>query len=150
MDELKIKHKNLENALKTLSEALEDLEQLELQKDTPNLFSGYNKLYKSLRDSLIQRFEYSVDLFWKYLKKHQENMGVPILEINSPKSALRTACRNSLLTEDDTELTLKMIDSRNLTSHVYKEEFAEILLQQIPRYYQVMKKYLDKIYPKNN
>ncbi|HBS48035.1 TPA: hypothetical protein DEO28_02510 [Candidatus Dependentiae bacterium] len=147
MDELKIKYKNLESALKSLGKAFNNLEKLESKKDSPSLFLEYNELYKSLRDSLIQRFEFSVDLFWKYLKKYLEKRGVPTLEVSSPKPTLKSACKATLLTEQDTDVALKMIDSRNLTSHMYKEEFAEMLLHQIPSYYQIMKKYSEKLYP---
>lgn len=55
MEKLILRRSVLEKALKTLEKSLEKLDQ---KKFTD---------YEELRDSIIQRFEYSVDTFWKYL-----------------------------------------------------------------------------------
>lgn len=43
------------------------------------------------RDSLIQRFEYSYELFWKFLKKYAEHQFIT-LESASPRGIIRV-CR---------------------------------------------------------
>ena len=45
----------------------------------------------------------------------------------------------------DAELILKMINDRNMSSHIYKEEIADIISAEIPEYYKVMKSYIDKL-----
>lgn len=38
-----------------------------------------------------------------------------------------------------------MIDARNTTSHMYREEFATVLYKQIPAYYVLMQKLVNKM-----
>ena len=59
-ERLKNKFKNLTNALNRLKEVLEN-------KDTE---------FTIKRDSTIQRFEFTIELFWKFLKTYMEEMGV--------------------------------------------------------------------------
>jgi nucleotidyltransferase substrate binding protein (TIGR01987 family) len=147
MDSLIAKHKNLIQALKTLQEAIENCSNIKIHQSESLTFMDNTKLYIALRDSSIQRFEFCVDLFWKYLKKYLEDKGTSSLEVNSPKTTIKTACKAGLLEEDDAELALKMIEGRNLTSHIYKDEFAEKISSSIASYYILMQKYAEKIVP---
>lgn len=70
-----------------------------------------------LRDSTIQRFEFSIELSWKTCKKL---MGTAT---SAPKDVIREMAQNSYIT--NVELWLKAIDMRNLSSHTYKEDLAE-------------------------
>jgi nucleotidyltransferase substrate binding protein (TIGR01987 family) len=96
-----------------------------------------------VRDSAIQRFEYTTEAFWKciqtYLKEYE---GVICA---SPKSCIREAMRNKMLNSEETELALEMIDDRNLTSHTYHEEVAEMLFKRLPGYFALMKKILNNL-----
>lgn len=70
-----------------------------------------------LRDSVIQRFEFSVELAWKTSKKI---MGTGT---SAPKDVIREMAQNEYI--QNVELWLEAIDMRNLSSHTYKEELAE-------------------------
>ncbi len=70
-----------------------------------------------VRDSVIQRFEFSVELAWKTTKR---TMGTPT---SAPKNIVREMAQNSYIS--NVELWLKAIDMRNLSSHTYKEDLAE-------------------------
>jgi len=70
-----------------------------------------------IRDSVIQRFEFSVELAWKTVRKV---MGTPT---SAPKDVVREMAQNLYIT--DVDLWLRAIDMRNLTSHTYKEDLAE-------------------------
>lgn len=83
-----------------------------------------------MRDSAIQRFEFTADLAWKVLQSVlEERFG---LKANAPKTAARLAHENGLIA--DLPSWLAMIDDRNLTSHSYDEEIAEKIYEQLPRY----------------
>lgn len=83
-----------------------------------------------MRDSAIQRFEFTADLSWKALQSVlQERFGI---QANSPKTALRFAHENGLVT--NLSAWLAMADDRNLTSHSYDEEVAEQIYAHLPRY----------------
>ena len=93
--------------------------------------------YRIHRDSVIQRFKWSIDLLCKYLTNYLEVTQVTI-GINVPGEVVRTACAAKILGEDEAENILAMIKSRNMTSHMYVEEVAELLAAKIPEYHAVM------------
>lgn len=89
-----------------------------------------------LRDSSIQRFEFTYELVWKTLKAWLfQNHG---LEVHSPKEVLRESFRQGLL--DDDPLWLKTVELRNLTTHTYRESIAEDIYAALP---QVLRLYRD-------
>ena len=73
------------------------------------------------RDSVIQRFEFTFELSWKYLKKYLES-NRPI-EDDSIKGILREALQLNLISNIDQWFAFHK--SRNLTSHTYNEETAQ-------------------------
>lgn len=91
-----------------------------------------------VRDATIQRFEYSFEIFWKFLKEYLRVKEGIIC--NSPKSCFREAFNVKLLTEEETIAALEMTDDRNLTSHTYHEEVAEEIYRKIKDYYKLMDK----------
>ena len=146
MGKLKLAKENITKALNKLHEALEHFEELKsMGKKQASVFMDNKELEESLRDSLIQRFEFCVDLFWKYLKKYEEEELGLTLQANAPRPIVTTACKAKIISEADGELLLEMIKSRNFTSHIYKEEIADQISMQIPEYYTVMRKYIDQL-----
>jgi len=72
-----------------------------------------------IRDSVIQRFKFSTELAWKTAKKI---MGT---STTAPKDIVREMAQAGYIS-DITEW-LKSIDMRNLSSHTYKEDLAELV-----------------------
>jgi len=70
-----------------------------------------------VRDSVIQRFEFCVELAWKTARKI---MGTATA---APKDVVREMAQSNYIT--DVESWLKAIDMRSLSSHTYKEDLAE-------------------------
>ena len=89
-----------------------------------------------LRDAMIQRFEYSTEAFWKYLKSFLSTEHN--LSANSPREVIRTGLTAKLYSEEISKELLQMLDDRNLTSHTYVEELAETISGRIPSYCTVM------------
>jgi len=129
-------------ALRALSNALNSYQQAKSVQSVPaeyqKIFSDVVELHIALRDSLIQRFEFCVDLLWKYAKKYLENTEQVTLEVKTPRSTIRALCTARLISESQAEQALEMIRHRNMTSHIYREEIAEIIAQQIPAHYDLM------------
>lgn len=94
-------------SLKTAKALLEDA----TQTQPKNL-----ELYKALRDSCIQRFEFCVELAWKTSIK---TLG---LQTRAPNPAIREMAMNSLIS--DPKLWFQFLESRNKSSHTYDEEVA--------------------------
>lgn len=70
-----------------------------------------------LRDSVIQRFEFCVELAWKTTKK--------IMGSNTaaPKDIVREMAQSDYI--ENVDIWLKSIEMKNLSSHTYKEDLAE-------------------------
>lgn len=82
-----------------------------------------------MRDAAIQRFEFTIELFWKVLKKvlwHEK------IESTTPRDTVSKAYQYKLI--DHEEIWLKMLDDRNNTSHAYKEEEAKLIFEHIKNY----------------
>lgn len=138
MDTLNIKYTNALQSLETLSTALNSYEKRNQIEDTP-LFSAEDQIL-FLRDSVIKRFEYTLDTTWKYLKEYlRVNHGT---DIGSPKPIFRECKKTGLINDAETELALEMVDARNLTSHTYKEEVAEIIIASADEYRDLLEKLL--------
>lgn len=70
-----------------------------------------------IRDSVIQRFEFCIELAWKTSKKIMGS------STSAPKDIIREMAQSGYIT--NLELWLESIDMRNLSSHTYKEDLAE-------------------------
>ena len=95
----------LRNELRLLETALERLEHALAQP-----------VNKFVRDSAIQRFEFTFELLWKSLKTYAQEAG---LETFSPRDSLRTGFHLGIIQEDLE--WFRMLEDRNLTSHTYNE-----------------------------
>lgn len=92
------------------------------------------------RDSAIKRFELCFDLAWKSIKVYAGKEG---LECISPRACFKIAFQLGLIEHD--EKWLKMIDDRNLSIHLYKEEHADQVFSRLSEYLELFKKLLAKL-----
>jgi len=93
-----------------------------------------------VRDSAIKRFELCFDLAWKSIKIYASQEG---LECGSPRACFKIAFQLGLIEHD--EKWLKMIDDRNLSAHLYKEEHSDHIFSRLPEYLELFKKLLAKL-----
>jgi nucleotidyltransferase substrate binding protein (TIGR01987 family) len=82
-----------------------------------------------VRDSVIQRFEFTVELSWKALHRRLRFEGLG--DNLSPKNIFREGAKLSLV--QDPEAWIQFIDDRNLSSHTYKEDLAERVYESARR-----------------
>lgn len=81
-------------------------------------------------DATIQRFEFSVELFWKLLKRLLSDLGQ---ETHYPKAVLKEAFVVELIHQE--QVWLAMLNDRNETSHTYDEELADAIYGRIKTTY---------------
>lgn len=93
-------------SLQSLEKALQALESALQRKKTD-----------IVRDAVIQRFEFTVELAWKTAKKVMGSASV------APKAIVREMAQQGLI--PDSREWLETLDLRNLTSHTYNEDVAE-------------------------
>ncbi|MGL4366615.1 MAG: nucleotidyltransferase substrate binding protein [Clostridium sp.] len=110
------KIKDLENAVSRLDEAIKDSKKIELS---------------TLKDGVIQRFEFTLELSWKILKTYLMNEGIDC--VNTPKSVVREAYKAGIIKNG--EIWIEMIDDRNLTSHIYSQSMADDIYLRITKKY---------------
>lgn len=98
-----------------------------LERSWKRLKEGVEKTTDQLdEDGVIQRFEFTFEVFWKTLKVLLKAKG---LETKTPKDALKEAFRLEWL--DDESLFLDMLDDRNKTSHIYDENESRKIYKRI-------------------
>lgn len=113
----------LENSVYRLKEVVEKYK--ENEKDT------------IVRDSLIQRFEFTYSISLKLLRRYFMERAFFVDDINSLSfnDMVRTATRLGLL-KSDLEMWTKYREMRNLTSHTYDEEVALKVAKIVPCFYE--------------
>ena len=82
------------------------------------------------KDGVIQRFEFTFELFWKTLKIYLNDKGVVC---RTPKDSLKEAFNIGFLGDEAT--FLNMLLDRNRTSHVYSQKVSEEIFKRIQNEY---------------
>ena len=128
---------SLEKSLVTLKEAW-----VEYQKDISNTF---------IRDSVIQRFEYTFELSHKILRRFLSETEASRAEVSEMlfNELIRLGCKRGLLL-NDLETWDKYRKSRNLTSHNYDEFNADNVAVIIPVFIEDIEYELAQIKEKMN
>jgi nucleotidyltransferase substrate binding protein (TIGR01987 family) len=134
MEQVKERYQTALQTLVTLKKTLNKLERGVAEDD-----------FEEMRGAAIQRFEYSIDMLWKFLKIYLQDQLKITLESTTPRSIIRETVNASLISVKDAELLLDCITSRNETSHTYNEDVAERVFKELPAYYEVMHKVLHSI-----
>ncbi len=117
---MELKLSSLETAFISLNEALTEFDR------APNGF---------IKDSCIQRFEYTYELAYKMLKRQLEVMSANPGEIDqlSFPNLIRLGAEQGLLANGWDEWK-SFRDARNATSHAYNEEKANEVFARIPAF----------------
>lgn len=110
MTKLEVTIQQFEKAVRRLKEVLE-LEETDV-----------------IRDSAIQRFEFTLDISWKMLKTFlEEKKGIICV---SPKECFREAYRQGVIDYD--EDWIEFVNMRNETVHTYNEDTAKEIYSKLP------------------
>jgi nucleotidyltransferase substrate binding protein (TIGR01987 family) len=137
--------------LKVISDALDTLQKsINLYKEYKAIFNEFpnnknEQFFMAMRDSMIQRFEYCVDLFWKVLRFYLEEIEKVTLPSYSPRGVIRETVKIKTLSEAEGDECIKMVLNRNQTSHIYHEETAHAIAENIPEFYLLMRNLVDRI-----
>ncbi|MGB0719701.1 MAG: HI0074 family nucleotidyltransferase substrate-binding subunit [Bdellovibrionales bacterium] len=83
-----------------------------------------------VRDAAIQRFEYSVELSWKTLKRFLKI--VYAIDEGATRELYRLAERHGLIA--DHKVWFRYLDARNATSHTYNAETAQDVYDSAKRF----------------
>lgn len=98
-------------------------------KEVSDIYDGNNDI---IRDSLIQRFEFTYELTHKTLKEFMKYLGVT-LENSFPRTIFKKAYVNNLISDD--KVWINLLEDRNSTSHIYNEDMAKEIANRIANEY---------------
>ncbi len=108
----------LESLLEDFSSAIDRLDEvLKREKD------------EVIRDSAIQRFEFTFELAWKSLKAFLEEYHN--VTCTSPRSCFKEAFRQKIFEYSD--FWIEITKLRNQIVHTYKKEIAENIYANLPK-----------------
>lgn len=85
-----------------------------------------------VRDSIIQRFEFTFTVAYAALRAYMESRGA-MLGDSFPRTVLKTAYANGLIADE--ESWLGILADRNSTSHIYSEKMADRIASRIVSQY---------------
>lgn len=119
MDKMQEKYGKLQDAVARLGESLEEYKMIS---------------NTTMRDGVIQRFEFCTELSWKTIREYLLDQGYT--DVNSPKSVMKKAFADGLLQEEGAWIDL--LAARNSTSHIYDEKTAAKIFQEISTQYYPM------------
>lgn len=99
-----------------------------------------------IRDSAIQRFEFTFEALWKYLRAYLgQQIKIDISELSNARLTFRAAHTEGLITEQQLAVCMNMLEDRNQTSHMYDEELAEGLTERVDEYAKTISAILARI-----
>lgn len=98
-------------------------------KEVSDIYDGNNDI---IRDSLIQRFEFTYELTHKTLKEFMKYLGVT-LENSFPRTIFKKAYVNNLISDD--KVWINLLEDRNSTSNIYNEDIAKEIADRITNGY---------------
>ena len=94
------------------------------------------------KDGMIQRFEYTLEAAWKLLKNYAEYQNGE--QVMGSGDAIRKAFAMGII--ENVNPWFDMVESRNLTSHVYDEDTeADIIDKIITTYYPILQDLFDNL-----
>ncbi len=116
-------------ALPRLKEAVERAEREKKASD-----------YAFFRDSAIQRFEFTFEIAWKFVKALLEREGIIC---RSPRTCFKELFSAGFIDEETARELLKMVEDRNLTVDTYREKVAEEIFNRLPGYLKALEKLVE-------
>lgn len=94
-------------------------------KEVSDMYDGEKDI---IRDSLIQRFEFTYELTHKTLKEFMKYLGVT-LENSFPRTIYKKAYVNNLISDD--QVWINLLEDRNSTSHINNESLADEIAKRV-------------------
>jgi len=124
----------LKNKFETLSKELSKFkESLDSKKD---LSGEDTNLWSIMRDSRIRRFQYSAEFFWKVSKTYLRKLHC--IDEYSPVLVMKGLFKTRIVSEIETEKLLEIMRQRINVSHMYHEDLAENLDDDLEEYYKLI------------
>ena len=99
------------------------------------------------RDSVFKRFELTFDLLWKYLREYI--IATQGISFDTPRKLFQQCLTLGITNEDETRQLVALIESRNLTAHVYDIDLANEVAEKISHYFNVIHEIIVRLTPES-
>ena len=126
----------LKKALKTLKNSFKVLGEAKLMNNEGILLAT--------EDSVIQRFEYCFDMFWKFLSLYIATT-FDIRDAKTPRKVFYVLVKEGLCSEEDGDILVTMVSDKNVASHGHTVELSREILPRVNRYYELMQSIVEKL-----
>ena len=100
-------------------------------------------MHQMIRDSIIKRFEFTMGLFWKCLKDELSRKHG--LEVKSPKGVFKECFDQGMITDNEAQALVAMVDDRNDVAHEYEEQKADAIAKKAQGYKNLMEQVADRL-----
>jgi len=137
--------------LSSLRKAVESLEKTVKVAENKVLAAGLDDDAKdAIRAGVIQNFEFTYELCWKFMRRWlKENVAAEEAEYSRTRKELfRLAARFGLIKEPLSWFSYG--DARNLTSHTYDEDQAELVYKTAVDFMKDAKYLLERLQERND
>lgn len=125
-----------EDSLHNFSRASERFREV-LEDETSFAEEGFASYFP---DIAIKRFEFTYETAWKALKRFLDYLG---FDRSSPRACVKEAFAQGTI--ENELIWLDMIESRNLTSHIYDESEAKDILEKLKEFAEEFDRLKDKL-----
>ena len=96
------------------------------------------RLIDGIENGMIQKFEYSIELCWKLIKRFlKQEDGI---DAKTPKQSVKEFYLAGYIDEDNYLKLIDMIDDRNNLSHIYDEDEFRKIIKKFSPYVKVFEK----------
>lgn len=117
--------------LKQAKDSFQNLEKAFLFLKESIAEPDYN--YRMKRNSIIQSFEFAIELFWKTYKKFMLYGEIKEDLLRFPRDVIEQAYQGKLI--DNFNIWIAMLKARNMISHIYDEEQIDKIYKDIVESY---------------
>ena len=136
--------------LTPIRKAISSLEGVLERANNTELMSSLDDVTRyGLKSGVIQNFEFTYELCWKFMKRWlEENLGSSYVDGVSRRELFRLAAESRLITNVD--LWMDYHHSRNQTSHTYDEVKAQKVFETANRFVHDAQRLLNAIEIRND
>lgn len=136
--------------LKNLEKAVTALDAAVSKSQEQTFINGLDETALNVfKAGVIQHFEFTYELCWKYMKRWLENNISPTLTTGITRRELFRHARENLLI-DDIDSWMGFHEARNLTSHIYAADVAETIYSTAKNFAGAAKSFLIAIEQRND
>lgn len=135
--------------LSTFEQAIAAFEKACVASNNPNVYALSPTLQEVIKAGVIQHFEFTYELSWKFIKRWLEkNYGSQMIDGITRRELYRLAQESQLI--DDVDEWMFYHQARNKTSHTYHADMAQEIYDSSLTFLPIAKNLIARLKDKND